>query len=106
MGVEILGRWLMEEPRDDRDEGPLPLIDSVSLLHENDREVRVACCGIFFVGEVGGVYLPIGIRWSTSLCDRLSLRMASLSSIVAQLGWGVVVGAWYLREREGIHSRV
>jgi hypothetical protein len=55
MGVEILGRLSMEEPRDDRDEGPLPLMDSVSLPHENDREVRVACCGVFSVGEFGGV---------------------------------------------------
>jgi hypothetical protein len=55
MGVEILGRLSMEEPRDDRDEGPLPLMGSVSLPHENDREVRVVCCGVFFVGESGGV---------------------------------------------------
>jgi hypothetical protein len=36
-------------------------------------------------GDSGGVTSPIGMRWSTSLCERLSLRIASFSSIVARV---------------------
>lgn len=81
MGVDMLGLLSTEEPREDRDDGPLPLIDSVSFVHEKEREERVAC--FFFPGEPGGLTSPMGIRWSTSLYEWLNMRIVSSSSIVA-----------------------
>ena len=82
MGLEMFGLLsAKEEPREERDDGPFPLIDSVSLDHEKERELRVVCC--LLDGVLGGVTSPMGMRLSTSLCERLSLRIVSFSSIVA-----------------------
>jgi hypothetical protein len=51
IGLEMLGR---AEPWEDFEDGPLPLMDSVSLPHEKDRDVLVTCTA-FFPGEFGGV---------------------------------------------------
>jgi hypothetical protein len=80
----MLGLLSTEEPREDREDGPLPLIESVSLDHEKAREVRVGTRASSH-GDSGGVTSPIGMRWSPSLCERLSLRIASFSSIVARV---------------------
>tara|TARA_R110002003_G_scaffold176_2_gene14315 strand:+ start:31397 stop:31684 length:288 start_codon:yes stop_codon:yes gene_type:complete len=52
IGLEMLF-FSIEEPRDVREDGPFPFIDSVSLDHENDRDPLVACA--FLPGELGGV---------------------------------------------------
>ena len=77
----MLGLLSTEEPREDRDDGPLPLIDSVSLVHEKEREDRVAWA--LFPGEPGGLMSPMGMRWSPSLYECLNMRILSSSSIVA-----------------------
>ena len=81
IGLEILSLFPNESSWGDLEDGPFPLIDSVSLDHENDREVLVE--DIFLIGELGGVISPRGMSWSASLRDRLSLRMASFSSMAA-----------------------
>jgi hypothetical protein len=86
IGLEILGLLSIEEPREDRDDGPFPLIDSVSLDHEKDREGLDGC--VLLPGEFGGVRSPNGTRLSTSLCERLSFRIASFSSMIAQMSRG------------------
>lgn len=100
----MLGLLSTEEPREDREDGPLPLIDSVSLVHEKEREDRVACD--FFPGEPGGLISPMGIRWSTSLYECLNMRIVSSSNIVAvgvQCGGGEVI-AMAARRRERAHT--
>lgn len=83
MGLEMLKLGLVstEVPREDRDEGPLALMDSVSLsTHDEDREARVRCS--FLSGESGGgLELP---RWRGSMSPNADLKMraASLSAIV------------------------
>jgi hypothetical protein len=96
----MLGLLSIDEPREDREDGPLPLIDSVSLDHENARDARVGCRASSY-GDSGGVTSPIGMRWSTSLCERLSLRIASFSSIVAVEG-GAVVSPRHCVERRKV----
>lgn len=74
------------EERDEReDESLLPLIESVSLDHEKERSERVFEVDVFFASGRGGVTSPMGMRWSPSLTDRLSLTTASRSNIVAQV---------------------
>lgn len=84
MGLEMLGFFSAdEEVRDDRvDDGAFPLMDIVSLDHEKARERRVRCVSALFSGVPGGVTSPNGMRASTSLCDRLSLRISSFSSML------------------------
>jgi hypothetical protein len=83
MGLEMLKLGLVstEVPREERDEGPLALMDTVSLsTHDEDREARVRCS--FWSGEGGGgVELP---RWRGSISPNADLKMraASLSAIV------------------------
>jgi hypothetical protein len=107
IGVEILGLLSMDEPREDRDEEPLPLIDSVSLDQEKEREPLVAW--LFLSGELGGVVSPIGTRLSTSLHERLSLRIVSFSSMVALWGGGqrkVVLAHGDNKERNKERKRI
>jgi hypothetical protein len=82
IGVEMVGRLSRDEPRDERNDGPLALIDSVSLDHEKEREPLMPCA--FFSGEAGGVRSPMGMSGSTSLRERLSLRIVSFSSMAAR----------------------
>jgi hypothetical protein len=50
MGFEMLAFLSTDGVREDRDDEPLPLIDSVSLDHEKDRDPRVGC-RVCSVGE-------------------------------------------------------
>lgn len=110
IGLEIFGLLSAEEePREDRDEGPFPFIDSVSLDHEKEREPLVACISVLLSGVLGGVSSPTGMRGSTSLWVRLSLAMTSFSSIVARSwveGGRVSLAHVVWRQRKRIHSRV
>lgn len=83
IGAEISSRFAIEDPREEvRDPRVLPLSESVSLVHENDRELRVVCA--LLSGDPGGVTSPRGRRASASLRERLSFTIASSPSIVAQ----------------------
>jgi hypothetical protein len=104
IGLEMLGLLsARDEPRDDRDGVPFPLICSVSLDHEKAREGLVACAETLLAGVPGGVSSPMGVRASTSLCERLSLRTASFSSMSRDVSWaggGGVTGAWRAEARK------
>jgi hypothetical protein len=93
IGVEMLGRVSTDVPREERDEGPLALIDSVSLVvHENDREGRVGCA--FLSGERGGL-APLRWRGSMSPNADLKMRATSLSAIVGWSRGGRVEGSGF-----------
>lgn len=83
--------------RDEREDGPLlPLSESVSFDHENERLHLLLERGVFFSGERGSVLSPIGMRWSPSLTERFSFIMASSPSIVAQTeGWTRCFATWW-----------
>jgi hypothetical protein len=81
IGLEI--SLLSIEARE-REERLLPLIDSVSLVHEKARLGLVL--GVLLPGELRRVMWPTGTRSSTSLNERLNLATASSSSMVVQGG--------------------
>jgi hypothetical protein len=59
-------------PREERvDERLFPLICSVSLVHEMERDGRVECPGVSSSGDTGGVDSPTGSGRSMSLSARM-----------------------------------
>lgn len=87
-GEEVEGSRFGSEALEVREKGRervFPLIDSVSFVHEKARPVLVF--GVFRSGddsaEAGGVSVPTGTRWSTSLVERLRLKITSAPSMVA-----------------------